>query len=88
MGFSVSFQFASGISWTAGLFNITGKASFIFFLGGYTGFLSIPPIAGAIFTADESKVGFFYLALGITLSQMILFIAMMIVSRFKNTNQK
>ena len=86
MGYSVSFQFASGISWTAGLFNVTGKASFIFFLGGYTGFLSIPPIAGTIFTADESKVGFFYLALGITISQMILFIAMMIISRFKKSN--
>ena len=83
MGFSVAFQFASGISWTAGLFNVTGKLSFIFFLGGYTGFLSIPPIAGSIFTGDESKVGFFYLALGITISHMILFIIMMVVSRFR-----
>lgn len=83
MGFFVSFLFASGLSWTAGLFDVTGKASFIFFLGGFSGFLSIPPIAGTIFTADETKVGFFYLALGITISQTILFISMLLISRLK-----
>ena len=83
MGFFVSFLFASGLSWTAELFDVTGKASFIFFLGGFSGFLSIPPIAGTIFTADETKVGFFYLALGITISQTILFISMLLISRLK-----
>ena len=83
MGFFVSFLFATGLSWTAELFDVTGKASFIFFLGGFSGFLSIPPIAGTIFTADETKVGFFYLALGITISQTILFISMLLISRLK-----
>ena len=83
MGFFVSFLFASGLSWTAGLFDVTGKASFIFFLGGFSGFLSIPPIAGTIFTADETKVGFFYLALGITILHTILFIAMLCLSKLK-----
>merc|ERR1719228_1350063 len=36
MGFSIAFQFASCISWTAQLFNVTGRTSFIFFLGGFT----------------------------------------------------
>jgi MFS family permease len=60
MGFAISFQFASGISWTANLFNVTGRASFIFFLGGFSGFLSFPPMAGAIIT--HAIGGFFHLA--------------------------
>ena len=87
MGFAVSFQFASGISWTANLFNVTGKASFIFFLGAYSGFLSIPPVAGEIFTTYSNKVGFFYLSLAITILHMLLFISMMQVSKFKNANK-
>ena len=83
MGFFVSFLFASGLSWTAGLFDVTGNASFIFFLGGFSGFLSIPPIAGTIFTADDTKVGFFYLALGITILHTILFISMLLISKIK-----
>merc|ERR1719167_65276 len=83
MGFFVSFLFASGLSWTAGLFDVTGNASFIFFLGGFSGFLSIPPIAGTIFTADKTKVGFFYLALGITILHTILFISMLLISKIK-----
>merc|ERR1712223_1076176 len=38
MGFAISFQFASGISWAANLFNVTGTASFIFFFGAFGGF--------------------------------------------------
>ena len=68
MGFSIAFQFASGISWTASLFNITGRASFIFFLGGFSGFLSFPPVAGAIIT--HAIGGFFYLALATTVVQV------------------
>ena len=83
LGFSLSFLFASGISWTANLYNITGKASFIFFLGAFSGFLSIPPLAGAIFTMDETKVGFFYLAFAITILHTLLFIAMVKISRIK-----
>ena len=86
MGFCVAFQFASGISWTANLFNVTGKLSFIFFVGAYSGFLSIPPLAGAIFTVDKSKVGFYYLALAITCLQAILFVIMLQVSKFKRGN--
>ena len=86
MGFFVAFQFASGISWTANLFNVTGKLSFIFFFGAYSGFLSIPPVAGAIFTADENKVGFFYLALAITCLHCILFVIMLQVSKMKKRN--
>ena len=83
LGFSLAFLFASGISWTANLYNITGKASFIFFLGAFSGFLSIPPLAGAIFTMDETKVGFFYLAFTITILHTLLFIAMVKISRIK-----
>jgi len=68
MGFAISFQFASGISWTANLFNVTGHASFIFFLGGFTGFLSFPPMAGAIIVSAIG--GFFYLALATILLQV------------------
>ena len=68
MGFSIAFQFASGISWTANLFNVTGSASFIFFLGGFSGFLSFPPLAGTIIT--HAIGGFFYLALATTLLQV------------------
>ena len=65
---SSSFQFASGISWTANLFNVTGRASFIFFFGAFTGFLSFPPIAGAIIASAIG--GFFYLALATILAQV------------------
>ena len=38
----------SGVSWTAKRFDVTGRASFIFFTGGYTGFLSFPPLGKLI----------------------------------------
>jgi len=81
MGFAIAFQFASGISWTAKLFNVTGKASFIFFLGGFSGFLSFPPIAGAIITMEGGQAGFFYLALATTVCQAGLFTVMSLLAR-------
>merc|ERR1719323_1847339 len=78
MGFAISFQFASGISWTANLFNVTGTASFIFFFG-FTGFLSFPPIAGAIIASAIG--GFFYLALATILAQAALFALMCFMAR-------
>jgi len=79
MGFAISFQFASGISWTANLFNVTGRASFIFFFGAFTGFLSFPPIAGAIIA--KAIGGFFYLALATILAQAALFALMCFMAR-------
>merc|ERR1712168_1240859 len=79
MGFAIAFQFASGISWTAKLFNVTGKASFIFFFGAFTGFLSFPPIAGAIIASAIG--GFFYLALATILAQAALFALMCFMAR-------
>jgi len=79
MGFAISFQFASGISWTANLFNVTGRASFIFFFGAFTGFLSFPPIAGAIIASAIG--GFFYLALATILAQAALFALMCFMAR-------
>jgi len=79
MGFAISFQFASGISWTANLFNVTGTASFIFFFGAFTGFLSFPPIAGAIIASAIG--GFFYLALATILAQAALFALMCFMAR-------
>jgi len=79
MGFAISFQFASGISWTANLFNVTGRASFIFFFGAFTGFLSFPPIAGAIIASAIG--GFFYLALATILAQAALFALMCYMAR-------
>merc|ERR1719431_413306 len=76
MGFSIAFQFASGISWTAQLFNVTGRASFIFFLGGFSGFLSFPPMAGSIITSEGGQENFFYLALGTSIAQAGLFSVM------------
>ena len=81
MGFAIAFQFASGISWTAKLFNVTGQASFIFFLGGFSGFLSFPPIAGAIITSEGGQNGFFYLALATTICQGALFTVMSYLAR-------
>jgi len=81
MGFAISFQFASGISWTANLFNVTGTASFIFFFGAFTGFLSFPPIAGAIIASAIG--GFFYLALATILAQAALFALMCFMARGK-----
>jgi len=81
MGFAIAFQFASGISWTAKLFNVTGKASFIFFLGGFSGFLSFPPIAGTIITMEGGQAGFFYLALATTVCQGGLFTVMSLLAR-------
>ena len=47
---------------------MTGTASFIFFFGAFTGFLSFPPIAGAIIASAIG--GFFYLALATILAQV------------------
>ena len=47
---------------------MTGRASFIFFFGAFTGFLSFPPIAGAIIA--KAIGGFFYLALATILAQV------------------
>merc|ERR1719209_758811 len=84
MGFAIAFQFASGISWTAKRFNVTGKASFIFFLGGFSGFLSFPPIAGAIITSEGGQNGFFYLALATTICQAFLFTGMSVLGKINN----
>jgi len=81
MGFSISFQFASGISWTAQLINVTGSASFIFFMGGFSGFLSFPPLAGAIITMEGGQENFFYLTLATSLVQTCLFAGMHMFAR-------
>ena len=47
--FVVVFLHYSGISWTAKRLDVTGFSSFIFFTGGYTGFLSFPPLGKITF---------------------------------------
>lgn len=83
MGFGIATQFPSGVSWTAKRFDVTGKASFIFFTGGYTGFLSFPPLAGMIFTSSVGAVGIFYLTLGFTSALFLHFIFMNICAGIK-----
>ena len=78
-----SIFFCSGLSWTAERIDVTGNLSFIFFTGGYTGFLSCPPIAGKVFTTSEDPLGIFYLTLAFTMALLIHFGLMNFCAKFK-----
>jgi len=56
MGFFVSWQFATGFSWTSHHMNITGKLSSVFFIGLGIGSLSSPPLAGWVFMLSPLNV--------------------------------
>merc|ERR1712066_10333 len=56
MGFFVSWQFATGFSWTSHHMNITGKLSSVFFIGLGLGSLSSPPLAGWMFMLSPLNV--------------------------------
>ena len=48
VGLFVSVQFASGISWLAERLDLTGRGASVVFLGGYTGWLTAPPLADQV----------------------------------------
>ena len=80
--------FFSGLSWTAERIDVTGKLSFIFFTGGYTGFLSCPPIAGKVFTTSPDPLGIFYLTLAFTLALLLHFGLMNFCANFQASTKE
>lgn len=82
VGFSLSFQFASGFSWLAELVDMTGRNSSIVFLGASVGFLVSPPIAGVL---EESAgvMALFYQMLGYVILQGIVSLGLIILAKRK-----
>lgn len=93
MGFFVSWQFATGFSWTSHHMNITGKLSSVFFIGNSItdirlsnsksglgiGSLSSPPLAGWVFMISPLNVLY---TVGVMISlQCLAVLLMWVVSR-------
>jgi len=77
IGFFVSFQFASGLSWLSAEVDLTGRSSCIVFLGAYIGWLIFPPLSGIVFFSPIGPMGLYYLTLGITSFHFIIFLLML-----------
>jgi len=72
MGFSISMQVASGFAWLADQVDMTGFRNSVVFLGGNSGWLTFPPLAGIIIFSGPGGVGVYLLSLGICLAQLLL----------------
>ena len=64
MGFSISMQVASGFAWLADQVDMTGFRNSVVFLGGNSGWLIFPPVAGIIIFSGPGGVGVYLLSLG------------------------